>query len=159
MTVAGAAGPSLSALLRAGDPDALAGFRDAHTGQVRSFCEVVCAADRVEEAIGATFVELVARLRTTTVGEVALDEVLLASTRSVTAGRFEVRPPVAGPERPAPEPGCAAMPELLAAAANGELMRPAALHENLTTCGVCAESAERLGEAERQFAQTPAIPS
>ncbi len=33
---------SLADVIRLGDPDAIAGFRDAHVGKVRAFCAAVC---------------------------------------------------------------------------------------------------------------------
>jgi hypothetical protein len=138
-------GQSLVQTIRRGDPDAIAGFRDAHIEKVRSYCARVCPPDRVDEACAAAFREFVARLRDGD-GRVALDRVLLLATRSAAAGRFEL-------DAPANAAICLAMPELVAAQANGELRAdPATLRLHQQECPVCAATADRTNQAEDAFA-------
>jgi hypothetical protein len=153
------AGASLLELIRAGDADAIAGFRDAHLGKVRSYCERACTAERLDDACDASFRDFLGRIKASeaTVGE--LESVLLAATRSAAAGRFKVVRAPGDAHRPAKrsdEPICAAMPELLAAAANKELRGDGAtVSEHVERCPTCAGTDQRMREAERAFAEDP----
>ncbi len=152
--------PSLAATIRLGDVDAVAGFRDAHAEKVRSFCASVCAPERLDDACEAAFIEFVARIRTTEIGDERLDDLLLKATRSAAAGRCQIirpRPSRDGAQASHPDPRiCAAMPELLAAAANSELRGdPAALAREQESCPTCAATAARMRTAERAFALAP----
>ncbi len=157
--------PSLAELIRAGDLDAIAGFQVTHVEQVRSYCEIVCAADRVQEACDHVFLEFVGRVREgdATPGAAAalgrdaqLDELLLQATRSVSAARLQRRPASTGSRR-APrfevqDASCAVMPELVAAAANGELRGDGeAVRAHVASCPACKAMAARLQRAERAF--------
>jgi hypothetical protein len=149
-------GPTLSELILADDGDAIAGFRDAHIHKIRAYCEEACPADLVEEARDAAFVDFLGRLRLSDARETDLDDLLLKATRAAAAGRFNV---VLGAEAggrrghaKAPEQICLAMPELLAAYANGELQgdeRQSRRH--LERCPTCAATIERMNRAERRF--------
>ena len=162
---------SLADVIRLGDPDAIAGFRDAHVGKVQAFCAAVCLAELVQEACEASFLEFLGRITapqpsSNTAGadrSDALDDLtdlLLRSTRSAAAGRFDV-------VRPLPSAGeslafhadmtiCAAMPELIAAAANGELRGDAAdLARQQRSCATCTETATLMLEAEQTFVLAP----
>jgi hypothetical protein len=149
-------GPTLSELILADDSDAIAGFRDAHIHKIRAYCEEACPADLVEEARDAAFVDFLGRLRLSDAREVDLDDLLLKATRAAAAGRFDVS---AGAESggrrghtKAREQICLAIPELLAAYANGELAteeRQARRH--LERCPICAATIERMSRAERRF--------
>jgi hypothetical protein len=151
-------GPTLSELILADDSDAIAGFRDAHIHKIRAYCEEACPADLVEEARDAAFVDFLGRLRLSDAREVDLDDLLLKATRAAAAGRFDVS---AGAESggrrghtKAPEQICLAIPELLAAYANGELAteeRQARRH--LERCPVCTATVERMNRAERRFVE------
>ncbi len=147
---------SLAETIRLGDPDAFAGFRDAHAGKVRGYCETVCVPELVLQACDASFLDFRGRLSATQSAAVDLSDVLLRSTRCAAAGRFELA-------RPRPSAGeslafhadtgiCAAMPELLAAAANDELRgNPSELLGHQNSCATCAAIAARMREAERAF--------
>jgi hypothetical protein len=136
--------PSLVETIRAGDADAIAGFRDAHIDRVRRYCAAVCAGDRIDEACDAAFREFVARVRES--DEADLEQVLLRATRSSAAGRLELDD--------VSEAICAAMPELLAAEANGELRAdPEALRRHREGCAACAAVAARLERAEQAFSR------
>jgi hypothetical protein len=151
--------PSLAALIGAGDLDAFAGFRDAHAAKVRSYCGEVCARERVEEALAAAFIDFLARLRIAGDHDSSLEKLLLAATRSAAAGRFEVWRSLAAVEQTGSEihPDCAAMPELLAASANGELRGDrTTITRHLSSCPTCAITADRTQQAARRFAATPA---
>jgi hypothetical protein len=80
-----------------------------------------------------------------------LEAVLLAATRSAAAGRF------AAPAAPTPQTRiCAAMPELLAARANGELRGDGhAVTQHLAQCTACTASEARLRDAEAAFSTSP----
>jgi hypothetical protein len=149
-------GPTLSELILADDGDAIAGFRDAHIHKIRAYCEEACPDDLVEEARDAAFVDFLGRLRLGDAREADLDDLLLKATRGAAAGRFNV---VLGAESggrrghdKGPEQICLAMPELLAAYANGELQgdeRQSRRH--LERCTTCAATIERMNRAERRF--------
>jgi hypothetical protein len=148
---------SLARTIAAGDADAIAGFRDAHIETVRRYCGAVCASDRAEDACDAAFREFVARVREAGDSEIDLDRVLLQATRSAAAGRFELRGSVQ-----ATDPAvCAAMPELLAAEANGELRTdPEVLRRHREGCARCGAIAAQLERAEHEFSRASVwIPS
>jgi hypothetical protein len=147
-------GPTLSELILADDADAIAGFRDAHVHKVRAYCEVACAGELVNEAELAAFVDFLARVPLSDARETDLDDLLLKATRGAAAGRFEVSPGSGGrrAHAKAPEHICLAMPELLAACANGELTsdeRQARRH--LERCPICTATVDRMNQAERRF--------
>ncbi len=138
---------SLPQLIAAGDEDAIAGFRDAHIEKVRAYCATVCEPDRVDDACEAAFVDFLGRTLTVTDDERQLDDLLLRATRSAAAPR--VRTPEVAPG-PRPEL-CAAVPELLAAKANGELADEHALLTHIKHCDRCQASAVLLGRADVAF--------
>jgi hypothetical protein len=148
-------------LIQAGDADAIAGFRDAHVGKVRSYCERACTPERLQDACEASFVDFLARIRASDPPTADLEPVLLAATRSAAAGRFKVvQAPGSTPRRPLKRSGeeaiCAAMPELLAAQANDELRGDGqALADHIAGCPTCAGTDQRMRESERAFAQDP----
>ncbi len=164
---------SLPDLIRAGDADAFAGFREAHIDIVRAYCEVACAPELVAEACDAAFLDFVGRLSADP-AEQGLDAVLLAATRSAAARRFPAPEDLAvsdtsagaagaaaaadpprgrrHPDGPPDTRICAAMPELLAARANGELRGDDdAIAGHITGCPVCAAGEARLQAAEAAF--------
>jgi hypothetical protein len=148
-------GSSLHQLILAGDPDAIAGFRDSHVHRIRSYVEEACSPELRDAATDATLVNFLGRVATAQDGD--LEELLLKSTRSCAAGRFDVHVPAGAHRRAgAPEPACLAMPELLAAFANDELpgQHDAAQH-HLDGCPICAATAERMARAELAFTQAP----
>jgi hypothetical protein len=153
------AGASLLELIRAGDADAIAGFRDAHLGKVRSYCEQACTPERLDDACDASFRDFLGRIRASEAPGGELESVLLAATRSAAAGRFEVVRAPGKPHRPGNRSGdaiCAAMPELLAAAANKELRGDGmTVSEHVERCPTCAGTDQQMREAERAFAQDP----
>ncbi|HWC87388.1 MAG TPA: hypothetical protein VG388_12680 [Solirubrobacteraceae bacterium] len=151
-------------LLFARDPEALASFYDEYAGKVREYCVLACRAPLVEEATFAAFIDFLGRL--TEAGEGAdLDDLLRKATRSAAAGRAEVRSEVrevvvpsrhrrggrkhASPSGPGPV--CQAMPELLAAYANGELAGHEELDDHLAGCSVCRTTTTRFRRAEAAF--------
>ena len=86
---------SLADVIRLGDPDAIAGFRDAHVGKVQAFCASVCLPELVQEACDASFLEFLGRIgagRADALDD--LTDLLLRSTRSAAAGRFDVVRPM-----------------------------------------------------------------
>jgi hypothetical protein len=156
-----AAGPvSLSDLIRAGDADAFAGFRDAHIEMVHRYCEVACPPERVVEACEAAFLDFLARVRDARAGGHDLEGLLLVATRSAAARRFAIPRSADQPGRGHRHPAssqlrqiCAAMPDLLAARANGELRsgdRVVAHH--LASCAICAAGEARMRAAAEAFA-------
>jgi hypothetical protein len=139
-------GRSLAETIRAGNPDAIAGFRDAHIAKVRSYCAQVCPSDRIDETCEAALREFVTRVRESDARRVNLGRELLRATRSAAAGRFELSTQTDAAV-------CVAMPELIAAEANGELRAEASsLHRHERACPTCAETAERMRRAEEAFA-------
>jgi hypothetical protein len=154
--------PSLAALIRDGDPDAVAGFYDGRAGSVREYCASLCPAGLVDEATLAAFVDFLGRLENA--GDDAdLDELVLQATRTSAAGRARILGPPSAVRRllghggqAGSQPECRSMPELLAAEANGEL--PAEQHahrEHLNECRVCRVTEARLREAEWGFIRQP----
>ena len=150
------------------DPDALASFYDEHAGRVREYCVLACQGPLVEDATFAAFIDFLGRL-TEVVAESDLDDLLRKATRSAAAGRAEVRAEVREVMVPArgrrsahklaaadgPGPICQAMPELLAAYANGELAGHEQLDEHLAGCSVCRTTATRFRRAEAAFTREP----
>jgi hypothetical protein len=153
------AGASLLELIRAGDADAIAGFRDAHLGKVRSYCERACTPELLDDACDASFRDFLGRIKTREATGGELESVLVAATRSAAAGRFKlVRAPDTRhrPLKRSGDPICAAMPELLAGAANKELRGDGlTVSEHVDSCPTCAGTDRRMREAERAFAQDP----
>ncbi|MDQ6607399.1 MAG: hypothetical protein M3Z06_12735 [Actinomycetota bacterium] len=156
------AGPvSLPDLIRAGDAHAFAGFRDSHMGMVRAYCEVACAPVLVTGACEAAFLDFVGRMSTgdqSFEAAPSLEAVLLAATRSAAASRFAAPAIEATPRgRRHPTPStqtrvCAAMPELLAARANGEFRGDErAVTDHVAGCMLCAATEARLRAAEAAF--------
>jgi hypothetical protein len=146
--------PTELELIAARDVDAMARFYDRHGAAVRQFCAAVCPAARVEEAVEAALVDFLARA--TVAAEGGVPETLLSkSTREVAASRMELEA-VAAHE--ALDPICRAMPELLAARANGELSGPQdPLVDHLQICSLCETTAARLEYAEIAFAGWPSV--
>jgi hypothetical protein len=139
-------GRSLAETIRAGNPDAIAGFRDAHIAKVRSYCAQVCPPDRIDETCEAALREFVARIRESDALRVDLGQELLRATRSAAAGRFELSTQTDAAV-------CLAMPELIAAEANGELRAEgSALRSHEQECATCAETVQRMRRAEEAFA-------
>jgi DNA-directed RNA polymerase specialized sigma24 family protein len=143
---------TLLRLIAQRDPDAAAGFFDAHAPSVRRYCEEVAAPARLDEATLAAFVDLLARVESAPPGA-ELEELLIKATRNAAASRADVTG-ARGPE-------CHAMPDLLAALINGELERdPHLLDEHRARCRVCKRTEERFAVADegwsRPAAQEPA---
>lgn len=153
--------------MAARDPAALASFYDDHAGRVREYCLLAVGPEAVEEATFASFVDFLGRLAES--GDVEdLEELLRKATRSAAAGRTEVRSEAREVQAPAhrpnfrksshgsePGPVCHAMPELLAAYANGELTGSEQLDEHLEGCAVCRTTATRFRRAEAAFDRVP----
>jgi hypothetical protein len=142
---------TLQRLLAERDPDAAAGFFDAHAAGVMRYCEEVAAPHRLDEATLAAFVDLLGRIEIAPPG-VDVEELLKKATRNAAASRAEIAD-ARGPE-------CHAMPDLLAALINGELERdPSRLHEHRARCRVCRRTEERFALADegwtRPAAQEP----
>jgi hypothetical protein len=143
---------TLLRLIAERDPDAAAGFFDAHARSVRRYCEEVAAPARIDESTLAAFVELLGRVESAPPGA-DLEQLLIKATRNAAASRAEVTD-ARGPE-------CRAMPDLLAALINGELERdPHLLDEHRARCRVCQRTEERFAVADegwtRPAAQEPA---
>lgn len=145
-------GETLLRLIGERDPDAAAGFFDAHARSVRRYCEEVAAPERIDEATLAAFVDLLGRVESAPPGA-ELEELLVKATRNAAASRAAVAN-ARGPE-------CHAMPDLLAAQINGELERdPRLLDEHRARCRVCQGTEERFAFADEGWtkpaAQEPA---
>ncbi len=137
---------TLAALLRARDRDALSGFYDARAGYVRAYCASVCPPEDVDGATLAAFVEFLARTSGTGSDD-DLDLLLVKATRSSAAGHITVHSSSAV---------CRAMPEVLAARANGEHERgEQAFAAHLDECATCRETATRLLDAEQSLKGEP----
>ena len=146
---------------RARDPEALGRFYDAHAGNVKEYCGLICPSQLVDEATFVAFVDFLGRLNETGDG-VDADELLWKATRGSAAGRAEVRDAPTGKRvgsrrssRSEPGPICRAMPELLAAYASGELARNGQLDKHLLECSVCRTTATRFRQAEGAFTREP----
>jgi hypothetical protein len=139
---------TLLTLIAQRDPDAAAGFFDAHARSVRRYCEEVAAPERLDEATLAAFVDLLGRIACAPFG-VDLEALLRKATRAAAASRAEVTH-ARGPE-------CQAMPDLLAASINGELGRePRLLDEHRARCRVCRRTEERFAVAEEGWSKPAA---
>jgi hypothetical protein len=150
--------PPLGELLRRGDTDAFAGFRDAHLSAVRGYCAEACAGELVDQACDASFADFVGRLRTGGPPDDDLEQLLMQATRSAAAGRFAI----AGTLRSSAgssEPICDAVPELLAAERNGQLLHgDRQLRAHLEQCRTCADVVERAERAERAYGPPAGAP-
>jgi hypothetical protein len=149
--------PSLPDLIREGDPDALAGFRDAHEGAVRSYVAVACDLEDVDEACDLAFLDFIGRVRADPRAE-DLERTLIAATRCAAAARFRFAPAdkPARSRRLRGSPSCAAVPELLAASANGELEgRDQALRLHVSRCPRCTAVEQQMAAAEAAFLASP----
>jgi hypothetical protein len=152
--------PSLVALIRDGDPDAVAGFYDGRAASVREYCASLCPPALADEATLAAFVDFLGRLEHA--GDNAdADELVLKATRTSAAARLRiVKPPSAlgrllgRGQQPVTQPECQSMPELLAAEANGELDH-GPHREHLSACRVCRSTQTRINEAEWAFLREP----
>jgi hypothetical protein len=143
-------GPELIGLIVAGDGDALAGFYDARAGSVHEYCAEVCAADVVDDAVLATFVDFLGRARAAAPGADP-DDLLRKSTRTAAASRIQF----AG----AREAACRSTAELVAARANGELPHDErAINDHLDSCRSCRRLAQRLVEGEDALIRPAAEP-
>lgn len=143
---------TLLRLIAQRDPDAAAGFFDAHARSVRRYCEELAAPERLDEATLAAFVDVLGRAESAPEGA-ELEDLLMKATRNAAASRAEVAD-ARGPE-------CHAMPDLLAALINGELERdPRLLDEHRARCRVCQRTEERFAIADegwtRPAAEEPA---
>jgi hypothetical protein len=154
--------PSLLELIRAGDPDAVAGFYDARAGAVREYCESLCPPELVDEATLAAFADFLGRVETAGENDDA-DELVLKAARAAATGRVQVYAIrsrlgrlIAGPVKTVSAAECRSTPELLAAEANGELPKaPTALHEHIKLCPACKTTAARIHGAEWAFTREP----
>jgi hypothetical protein len=144
--------PTELELIAVRDEGAMARFYERHAAGVRQFCAAVCPADRVDEAVEAAMVTFLARA-TETPADAAPEDLLRNATREVAAGRMT---PEATPPSDSVDPVCRAMPELVAAHINGELLGSGDLvDEHLRGCPICQASAARLEQAEVAFAAWP----
>ena len=147
-------GMTLPELLRSGDPDAFAGFRDAHLGAVRAYAAAVCPDDRTADACDAAFIDFIGRLRSGPSPDEDLESLLLKATRSACSGRFIVVPTAGSTRRRSGSEIaiCNAVPELLAAERNGESRHDARLvRVHTQRCPTCATTSERIARAERAY--------
>ena len=131
--------------LRADDAVAMSAFRERRLAEVKAYCQEMCAPGDIEEACDAAFLEFAARIRFAPPNDDP-DRLLLKATRSAAGARAVIEPlDTAGAE-------CQAMPELLAARANGELPDDDRLiREHLRACIVCESSLARMHRAERRL--------
>lgn len=123
-------------------------FYDVRTEAVRGLCASLCPAERVEDAMQATFLDFVARVAAAP-SDADLEDLLRRAVREVAASRMD---PADGADRESIPPVCRAMPELLAADANGELppeYEP--LTEHLQSCEICQGNRRRVESAEAAF--------
>jgi hypothetical protein len=141
-------GSSLDELIRERDRDALSGFFDGRAGYVIAYCSAVCPPDTARDAVLAAFVEFLSRVAATG-PDPDLDLLLVKATRGCAAARLDLH------SQPAI---CRATPELLAASANGELIRgDEALAAHLERCTVCEATAKRLLDAESTLKHAPSV--
>jgi hypothetical protein len=159
--------PSLAQLILADDPDAIAGFRDAHAGQVRRYCAYACPPELRDEAFEAAFVDFLGRLHATGMAEVNLEDLLFKATRASAAARFDVEAPPpenkwasTGMAHPQPvDARCLGVPEVLAAYTNGELQEgDRQLRGHLERCATCKVTVARMERAERALSETEEAP-
>lgn len=136
---------TLSGLIAQRDPDAAAGFFDAHSRSVRRYCEVVAADERLDEATLAAFVDLLGRI-TAAPHAADVEDLLRRATRGAAASRAEVAD-ARGRE-------CLAMPDLLAARLSGELERDQTMmDEHRERCPVCQRTEGLFATAEDGWPQ------
>jgi hypothetical protein len=115
-------------------------------GYVRAYCAAVCAAADVDDATLAAFVEFLARTDGAGTDD-DLDLLLVKATRGAAAGRMAID---------SSKPKCRAMPQLLSASANGELVRDEKPFEaHLDDCATCRDTARRLLNAEQTLKGEP----
>jgi hypothetical protein len=139
--------PTEFELIAIRDEDAMNRFYERHVAVVRQFCAAICPPERIEEAVEAAMLIALARASEASVGG-RPEDVVRKATREVAAARMA---PGVGTGQ-VTDPVCRAVPELLAARANGELRGPdGPLAEHLSSCAVCQMSAARLQEAESAF--------
>ncbi|HWE34472.1 MAG TPA: hypothetical protein VG410_13355 [Solirubrobacteraceae bacterium] len=137
---------SLAELLRDRDVDALAGFYDARAGYVEAYCRALCGPEQIDEATLSAFLEFLARASGTRADD-ELDLLLVKAARGAAAARMSI-------DSTAPE--CRAMPEVLAARANGEDVRgEQAFAAHLDGCETCRETTTRLLDAEQALKSDP----
>ena len=117
---------------------------------MRAYCAVTCEPKQLHNACDAAFIDFLGRTLTAARNDRPLEELLLKATRSAAAARF--RAPVA-PASPRPEQ-CAAVPELLAARANGELPDDHALVAHVRHCARCQASAALIAQADSAFRES-----
>jgi hypothetical protein len=142
------------------DADPIAGFFERRAPAVLSYCVEACPQGLIDDVARASFVDFVARVRSAADRDPDLDELLLRATRAAAAPRLRVAQPpsrlgarlLGRTEQPAGKLTCEAMPELLAAVANGELPgdeQPVRGH--LEQCRTCQATAALMRRAEQEF--------
>jgi hypothetical protein len=147
--------PSLGELIRRDDPDAIAGFRDAHLNRVLAYCAEVCSEQLADEASTSAFVQFLARMSADESDSIDLEEELLKATRVAAAGRMDVHSSTSSRGTGAPETVCLALPELLAARANGDIQfNEDEMQQHTSACSICTTTIERLQRAEAGFLST-----
>jgi hypothetical protein len=150
---------SLAALIRAGDPDAVAGFYDGRAALVTAYCAEICPPESVGEATLAAFIDFLARVRNEDVADGSLDQLLLKGTRGAAAGRAVIERPAArfgGRGANVTQAICRGMPDLLAALANGELPEDESkVREHVARCETCRLTVARMEQAEHAFSTPP----
>lgn len=137
--------PTELELIAARDRDTMARFHDRHAAMVREFCAAVCPDERVDEIVAAVVLNFLGRASQAP-HDAEPEELLRRAAREIAASRTETSANESG------DAVCEAMPELLAARANGELCdqeRPLADH--LSHCPTCQATVARLGQAEVMF--------
>jgi hypothetical protein len=139
--------PTVVALIASGNADAAAGFYDAHAPGVREYCSELCPPELVDEATRAALIDFLGRA-SSAADDVDPVELLLKASRTAAAARIDV----ADSDRPE----CRAIPDLIAARINDELVRDdGQLRRHLRRCQACADLAMRMAEADDAFARTP----
>ncbi len=142
---------SLTDRIREGDPDAISTFREEHLEKIRAYCNVACTAELVDAAVTAGFLDFVARVSERRPAEDDLQLVLLRATRAAAAPRMTAEDGQAE---------CAAVPELLAARANGELPgSDRGLQEHLRGCTVCQGISAQISRAVEAFLSPAGTPA
>ena len=138
---------SLAERIRAGDAKGISTFRELHVRQMKSYCEVACSPELVDEAIGAAFVDFLGRVTEGAQSDEELEGTLFQATRAAVAARIVVE---------ATQAECLAVPELLAAQANDELPGDdRVLRDHLLDCPVCQATRARMEQAKRAFWPEP----
>jgi hypothetical protein len=139
---------SLADRIRGGDTKAISAFRELHLRQMTAYCDVACAPELVDEAVGAAFVDFLGRATQGQHRDEELEALLLDATRAAAAARIRVE---------ARQAECFAVPELLAALANHELPGDdRVLREHLEDCPVCQGTRTLTEQAELAFWPEPA---